>query len=241
MISFERIPENLTIGAIYQNTWRNMRTRFSNADRDILPSRLVIAKRTKYRRNKEGFYTTPEELLTVSSWSAPQYYPYNKLVGKGRGRQLKIKHNYRIFIAISLDKNEVYSFNSHIVWRVGSYKRPVKPPQKKVKTIYDETRTKLRIKYMDEPKTKQKKLIEDEIKKIRRSAPYLDYGDFNSRERGIMLDNYWRDYPVQNKFGCLYGPVLNRKMPEGIKLPFFCKHMIATISLLMRRGILNGY
>jgi hypothetical protein len=75
MISFINIPENLTIGAIYQYTWRYLNTRFTNADRDLLPSKLKIAQRKKYKRNKEGFYSTPEELLTVSSWSAPQYPP----------------------------------------------------------------------------------------------------------------------------------------------------------------------
>lgn len=241
MISFENIPENLTIGAIYQYTYRYLNTRLTNADRDLLPSRLVIAQRRKYKRNKEGFYVTPEELLTVSSWSAPQYYPYKKLKRNGNGRQLKVKHNYRIFLAISLSDGDIYSFHSYIVWRVGSYKRPIKPPQNKVKTIYRETRKKLEMKYRNETPKKRKELIEKEVQKIRKSAKYMDSGDFNARERGIMLDNYWRDYPLQYKFGCLYGPVLNRKMPEKIKMPFFCKHMIGVIAMLMRRGILHGY
>lgn len=241
MISFEKIPDNLTIGAIYQYTWRKMKSRFVYADRDLLPSKIVIAQRKKYKRNKEGFYTTPEELLTISSWSAPQYYPYIKVKGKESKRQLTIKHNYRIFVAISLDTADSYSFHSKIIWRVGSYKRPIKPPQNKVKTIYAETRSKLQHKYRKEPVSKQRELVEKDIRKIKKSAPFLDYGDFNSRTRGIMLDNYWRDYPLQYKFGCLYGPVLNSEMPEGIQLPFFCKHMIGVISLLMRRGILKGY
>ena len=241
MISFARIPSNLTIGAIYQYTWRKLKTRFSNADRDILPSKLVIAKRTKYKRNKEGFYTTPEELLTVSSWSAPQYYPYNKIKGKKSKRQMKIKHNYRIFIAISLSKGDIYSFNSKIVWRVGSYKKPIRPPQKQVKTIYPETRDRLNHKYRALSDAERKKMVKKDIDKIKKSATYLDYGDFNSRVRGINLDNYWRDYPLQNKFNCLYGPVLNRELPKNIDMPFFCKHMIMTLNLLMRRGILKGY
>lgn len=241
MISFKNIPDKLTIGMIYQYTWRHLNTRFTNADRDVLPSRVVLTQRRKYKRNKEGFYTTPEELLTVSTWSAPQYYPYNQIKGKKSARQMKIKHNYRVFIAISLDKNDVYSFNSKIIWRVGSYKRPVKPPQNKVKSIYPETRKQLEHKYRNEIESERKKLIKKEIAKIQKKATYLDVGDFNSRVRGIMLDNYWRNYPVQNKFGCLYGPVLNREMPEGIDMPFFCKHMIVILSILMRRGILKGY
>lgn len=241
MISFIDIPDKLTIGAIYQYTWRYMKTRFTNADRDILPSKLVIAQRRKYKRNKEGQYTTPEELLTVSTWSAPQYYPYTKVKGKKSRRQMRVKHNYRAFIAISLDSREVYSFNSKIIWRVGSYKRPIKPPQGKIKSIYKETREKLNYKYRSLSDSERAKAVRKEIEKIRKKAEYLDEGDFNSRVRGIMLDNYWRNYPVQNKFHCLYGAVLNRVMPEGIDMPFFCKHMIMIIALLMRRGILKGY
>lgn len=241
MISFENIPDTLTIGAIYQYTWRYLNTRFTNADRDILPSKMRIAQRRKYKRNKEGFYTTPEELLTVSSWSAPQYYPYNKIKGKESSKQMKIKHYYRIYIVISLSDGDIYSFNSKIIWRVGSYKRPVTPPQEKVKTIYKETVEKLNHKYRNEKVSVREKYIARDIKRIKKSAEYLDYGDYNSRVRGINLDNYWRDYPVQNKFYCLYGPVLNREMPRKIKMPFFCKHMIVVLHLLLKRGILKGY
>src|SRR5574344_1474171 len=112
MIEFNKIPNNITIGTIYSYTYRdkNTKTRFSNSDRDILPSRLFISQRKLYKRNKEGKYNTPDSLLMISSTSAPQYKPYTKYKGKDSKKQMKIKHTYDIALAIQLDSNDCYSF-----------------------------------------------------------------------------------------------------------------------------------
>lgn len=243
MIEFTRIPDKLTISAIYQYTYKNnlTRSRFDNSDRDILPSKFKIIERRKYKRNKEGKYTTPEEMLFVESWSAPQYQPYLAYKNKKAKRQLQIKHHYDVKIALQpylTDGN--YSFeNSKIIWRVGSYKTPKLPKQSDVKTIYHETRERLERKYRKLSEKDKKIAIQKEINKIKKHAKYISVGDYNSQVNGIMQDCYYRDYTVQQEFGCLYGPCKLVSKIDGIDLPFFDKHMISILSFLLRKGIIK--
>lgn len=240
MIEFSDIPDSLTIANIFEFTYRYMNTRFTNSDRDILPSRLRITERRKYHRNKEGKYNTPEEMLLISSMSAPQYKPYTNEKTKGAERQLKYRHTYDVRIALQLSDDECYSYRkSKIIWRTGSYKKPKKAPQSKVKTIYRETYDRLERKYSKFTKSERNKKIRIETDRIRKNAKYLDNGDYNSREFGIMLDCYYRDYFIQHKFGCLYGNCTYTEPYYEINLPFFDKHMIAVLLLLIKKGILK--
>lgn len=243
MIEFNKIPNNITIGTIYSYTYRdkNTKTRFSNSDRDILPSRLFISQRKLYKRNKEGKYNTPDSLLMISSTSAPQYKPYTKYKGKDSKKQMKIKHTYDIALAIQLDSNDCYSFNSKIIWRVGSQKKWLSHPnQNQIRTIYKETRERWNRKYNKLSTKEKKKAIDKEIAKIKKNE-YLDVGDYNSRVLGINGDNYFRCYPLQVKYGCLYGRSYFMEIPDKIKIPFFCKHMLGTLYFLLKKGILKGY
>ena len=243
MIEFTKIPDKLTIQTIYTYTYKNnyTRSRFDNSERDILPSKLKINERIKYKRNKEGKFSTPEEMLIISSWSAPQYQPYISYKSKRAKKQMKVKHNYEIKIAIQPYLTEGnYSFeNSKIIWRVGSYKKWKTPKQSEVKTIYKETRERLERKYKKLNETDRKKKIKEEVDKIKKRAKYLDIGDFNSRVQGINADCYFRDYLMQKKFNCLYGPCYYLNDCEGVELPFFDKHLIGILSYLIYKGILK--
>lgn len=240
MIRFKN--DTPTIMQIFQYTYLYVYSRFEYSKRDLLPTKLTVNRKKAYALNKEGKFSAPRERLEIRSWSAPQYPPYSKIKSKGAKRQMKVKHNYNIIFAIQLDSNENYSFQSKIIWRVGSYQKPnFHPPQKYIKTIYTETREKLkkRIERKEKDPEKRKQMLEKELTKIKNSATYLDVGDYNSQVKGVNLDNYFRCYPLQAKFNCLYGPPLNLAMPEKIVMPFFCKHSLGVIAFLLKKGILK--
>jgi len=90
---------------------------------------------------------------------------------------------------------------------------------------------------------KKKKLIEAKKKynkrktDHRKSAPYLDKGDFNSRVNGINGDAHFRLHPALKMFGHLYGREPENLTPNPKNI--FCpKHMLALIDFLIKRGIL---
>lgn len=232
-----------TIAEVYQYTYSNktVRTRFANKKRDILPSKIKIEKRTVYKKNKEGEFTAPEERLFIYSESAPQYYPYNKVKTNGAKRQLKIRHHYDIIIAIQKTPSGNYSFwDSKIIWRVGSLKKyPKYIPQNKVKTIHNDTRQRIERKYAKLPLKEKRIAMEKEFNKIRKNSPYLNDGDYVSQEFGINGDNYFRDYPLQVKFNCLYGRCYHTDLPKDIAFPFFCKHALNMIEFLLKKGIIK--
>ena len=233
-----------TIAQIYQYTYSNktVRNRFDYMERDVLKTRIKITKRTVYRKNKEGKFTSPEERLYVESFSNPQYYPYTKIKTKGAKRQRKIRHEYDCIFAIQpYGENKIYSFwNSKIVFRIGSQKKwQENVPQNKVKTIYNSTRDKLERKYSKLPTKEKQLMIKKECDKIRKRAIYLDKGDFNSRVNGLNGDFYFRDAYIMQRYSCLYGRCWYSQKYQGIEYPFFPKHAIAIINYLLRRGILK--
>lgn len=239
MIEFKQ--NTPTIEQVYQYTYREVESRFDYSERDILPSRFTITTRKQYKKNKEGKYTTPEEMIVVKSWSAPQYYPYTKLKSKKTvKRQLTVKHNYDIILCIQPTSDGTYSYhNSKIIWRVGSLKKWKQPKQKEVKTIFRETHDKLKKKYTDKNGKVDMNSVKKEEDKIRKTSKYLDVGDYNSQVNGINGDNYFRNYHLQQKFNCLYGKNPCDEPLEEYDFPFFCKHMISVLNILLHRKIIK--
>ena len=236
-----------TIEQVFQYTWRNKltHTRFEYANRDVLPSRIKIQNRKVYSVDalKKESKDAPRECIAISSTSAPQYYPYTAVKGKKSKKQMKIKHTYSVTMIIQPTSDGSYNYHSSkIIWRIGSYQKPMKPSQKFVKTIYSETREKLRKRFERKYKTKKEadEAVKKECEKIRKNAKYLNVGDYLAQEKGIYLDAYYRNYNVQQKFNCLYGPLSGAVKPyKGIIFPFFSKHCLAIISWCLKKGILK--
>ncbi len=225
----------LTIREIMLYTDRYFKTRFDNYERDILPSRLRITEKKTYVKDRPDTF---EEKLEIESWSAPQYLPYIRHT-KGN-RQLKYKHHYSIVIQLAKDDKGNFSYDSKIRWRVGSFKQwEESPPQKHIKTIYNKTKQKLKKKFTNKQGILNKTLYNNEIKKIKKSAKYLNIGDYNSLNNGINGDFYFRCMYVAHKYGCLYGPITNKGINESILLPFFGKHEIAVLFFLIKKGIIK--
>jgi len=236
-----------TIKQVFLYTWDTRRNRFTYSERDVVPTKIQIIKRLTYSKNKKGEFSIPDERLTIVSVSYPQYKPYTQLIKRTAKKQTMVSHEYNCIISLQKDKNKEFSMNSKIVWRVGSYKKFVKPPQRMVKMIYEETERELTKKFAKSKNrnAKQvKKAVEDWIKKNKRVAPYYSVGDYAAQVLGINLDNYYRIYPMQLKFNCLYGPPTQTEpsthpYDRDIKYPFFDKHMIAIIFVLLKKNILK--
>jgi hypothetical protein len=232
-------PKTPTIFEVFNYTYNVLETRFENYERDVLPSRLKIRDKLVYAKNKKGLYTTPDERLEVESWSAPQYSPYDKLKSSGAKRQMKVKHQYSIIMALQKDANGIYSMQSKVIWRVGSYKRMKYPPQRLIKQIYKETREALKKKYDDDPD-----LVREAIDKIKKHAIYESVGDYAAQVLGINLDNYHRNYWLQARYLCLFGPLTNPEINKNprdkhIRFPFACKHFLGLILFLVKKGIIK--
>lgn len=237
-----------TIKQIFLYTWEVRKNRFTYSERDVVPSRIKILKKLVYSKNKKGEYSTPDERLDIVSVSYPQYRPFNQLVSHRDVLQRTVSHQYNCVVCIVKDKNKQFSMDSKIVWRVGSFKKYVhKPPQKLIKMIYEDTEEKLKQRF-----SKSKSYTKGDvlrvtrrwIKKNKRNAPYYSVGDYNAQALGINADNYFRIYPFQYKFDCLYGPPTQiepsrHPYDTDIKFPFFDKHMLAIIFLLLRKNILK--
>ena len=241
MIEFK--PNQPTIAEIYRYTYSNpkTRTRFEYMKRDIIKTKVKIERRTVYKRSKENKLLTPEERLFVRSFSHPNYSPFSYLKSRGAKKQRKITHQYDIVLCIGKTEEGIYSYwNSPIVWRIGSQKKyPKTVPQNKVKTIFRSTREKLERKYRNLPKKQKDEAIKKEIKKIKERSPYEDVGDYCSRELGIMLDAYFRDFYIMKKFSCLYGKLWYDKPNPDVLMPFFDKHCLFLVGWLMMKGILK--
>jgi len=210
-------------------------------ERDVLKTKVKIERRVVYKRNKENSTMTPTERLYIRTESFPNYPPYINVKSRNAKKQRKIRHQYDIICCIGKDENGEYNYwTSPIVWRIGSQKKyPKVVPQSKVKTIFKSTRERLEKKYTKLPQKQKAEMIKKEIEKIKKRATYLDVGDYCSRELGIMLDAYFRDFYVMKKFSCLYGKLHWDVPNDEIQFPFFDKHMLNLISYLMKMGILK--
>jgi len=231
-----------TIREIMFLTNQFFKTRFEYSERDILPSKIKVLTKKTYIKDREGIF---EQKLEIETWSAPQYYPYIKHIkNKPVKKQLKNKHHYSVTIQLAPDELGRYSYDSKIRWRVGSFKKvPDKVSQNKVKSIFYETRKKVTAKYNKKKNITNKEkreLIKKELDIIRKKGKYLDVGDYLSQELGINLDNYYRNYYAQYLNGALYGPIYYTEPHEDNpqQIPFFCKHMIAILMVLLKKKII---
>lgn len=243
------IDGTFTLQQMLENTYTSkFKTRFEYKTRDVL-KKVVLIKETTLHPDRPD---SPTVTYTFRSYSFPQYYPYNKHTS---GKQKKHKHQYDQVLSIVADENGQFSMNSrNWKYRLGSQKKWQKNvPQNKVKTIFRETqekwnkdkfqeRERLIKRYSGETLKKKIKELDLKYKKRaeqhRKSAPYLDAGDYNSQVRGINGDAAFRVHPALEFWGHLYG-----KNSEGIPadpINAFCpKHMIALIEYLIKINILK--
>jgi hypothetical protein len=238
MLSHPITEQTPTIATVYRYTFQDLHTRFFNKERDILTTKIKVTNKIIYKKNKEGKFSSPDERLDIMSWSAPQYKPYLK---KDQKRQMKVKHHYDIILVLQKDDFGEYSFMSKIQWRVGSYKKwDSKPSQAKVKTILGSTKERLKKSCITKGEFDREK-YNKKIEQYKKSGRYLDCGDYNSQEKGINGDNYFRNYLVQARFDCLFGPLPDKSLSESIdtNYPFFCKHTLAVIDYLLKRKIIK--
>lgn len=232
-----------TIEEVWLYTYRLKKTRFENMERDILPSKIKVINRLVYKKNKEGKTSAPDERLQIISYSAPQYGEYIRGKGKNVKRQMKVKHHYDTTMSLLKDSDGNFSFQSKILWRVGSNKKwDSKPSQTKIKAIYTSTRVKLKKKFTDKKTGKLNKILYNkEIELIKKKGKYLSVGDYNSQERGINGDFYWRQMPLCYAYNCLYGPLTQDQFDSRDRdtYPFFGKHEISIIMYMLKKGILK--
>lgn len=214
------IDGTYTIREVLQFTKQYVPNRFEYRKRDVL-KRITIQKVIELSPDRPS---EPSIRYTITSFSFPQYKPYINVKGKQAKKQRSIRHQYDTIL--TMDRLSIDTKAWKI--RTGTTKKWIaKPPQKYVKQIYRETR-----------KLWDKKRIERHKKK----APYLDPGDYNSQERGIMADWIFRQAYAFHKAGHFYGNPQMGKRPSSLNrkaVLFFNKHQINIIETLMVRGILG--
>ena len=207
------------------------RNRFDNRDRDVI-KRITIKEVRELSYSKPG---APTIKYVIETYSYPQYPPYSGLIDVRRGRQTqrRIRHEYDT--VLELDRLSIDTI--HWKMRLGSGRKWVRrPPQSQVKQIYRETMRKWRRQF------KGKKLRE-KIQKHKKSAKYLDVGDYNSQVLGINGDFTFRCAWAYYVHGHLFGRQYYGNIPSRITNPhavmFATKHTINILEVLMRRGILK--
>ena len=210
--------------------------RFDNARRDVV-KKLVI-KEVKHFETKR--LAEPLIRYRIESKSWPNYKPYLR---KGKKFQRRVPHRYDVILQL----DELSINTSAWKGRLGSGRKwNPRPPQNKIKSIYRETRKKWEKQSLKKGKTKkaQKQWLKEKIEKHKKSAMYLDVGDFNSRINGINADFVFRFAYAWSSHNHLYGQTYGYRVPANktnrLNIVAFPKHMINIIELLMRRGILKN-
>lgn len=247
------IDGQLTLAEIVRLTYTSKyRTRFKYMKRDVI-KKIIITKETELHPDRPG---EPTVRFNFETRSWPQYYPYNKHTG---GRQRKYHHEYDSILTIQASPDGTYSMNTTFwKYRLGSQKKwNDKPPQAKIKSLYRETSKAWRKDYLedyadikfhnpvgerrDKLLAKRKKVYEDKIKKHKKSAVYLDVGDFNSRVNSINADAYFLMHPILAYYGHLYGKNVHKGSIPDYSKPFICKHGLRLIDELIKLGILKEF
>ena len=243
------IDGTFSLRQLVENTYKTkFRTRFKYKVRDVLKKVIIIKETTLNPDSK----SSPTITYVFKSFSYPSYGVYLKHTSANKQR--KYKHQYDQVLSIVADDNGKFSMDStDWKYRLGSQKKwQDNVPQSKVKTIYRETLARWREEYEKEcnaikrrfaGEQKTKKLLEAKKKfdkrkeQHRRTAPYLDKGDFNSRVRGINGDFSFRAQSAFAYWGHLYGRNSENysQDPENMFAP---KHMLALIDFLIKIGIL---
>jgi len=226
---------NFTIKQVMLLTRRHFPTRFNYRERDVL-RRVVIKERYDINVNHPE---RPQKYFKIETFSYPQYGAY---VRGSRGRnQRRIRHQYESILTLK----ELTLNNKIWKYRLGSYKKWVKkPPQKHIQSLYPETRRRFREKAQRRARTQQEAQAEYRrlVQRHKRSAKYLDVGDYNAQMLGINGDFIFRDAWALRYHGHLYGqmhPLRSAPERNPSNIPFFPKHGLALIEHLMKRGILK--
>jgi len=244
------IDGTFTLRQMLENTYTSkFKTRFEYRTRDVL-KKVVLIKETTLHPDRPD---SPTVTYVFRSFSYPQYGNYIK--GKTGNKQRKTKHQYDQVLSIVADENGQFSMNSRSwKYRLGSQKKwQTNVPQNKVKTIYKETqekwkkekfekRERLIRRYSGEVLKKKIKQLDEEFKKKieqhKKSAPYLDKGDYCSRVLGINGDFAFRCQKAYQAFGHLYGRMTEPGCSDDLINMFAPKHMLALIDFLIKIGIL---
>jgi len=244
------IDGTFTLRQMLENTYTSkFKTRFEYKTRDVL-KKVVLIKETTLHPDRPN---SPTVTYVFRSFSYPQYGNYIK--GKTGNKQRKYKHQYDQVLSIVADENGQFSMNSrNWKYRLGSQKKwQTNVPQNKVKTIYKETqekwkkekfekRERLIRRYSGEVLKKKIKQLDEEFKKKieqhKKSAPYLDKGDYCSRVLGINGDFAFRCQKAYQAFGHLYGRMTEPGCSDDLINMFAPKHMLALIDFLIKIGIL---
>jgi len=226
---------SFTIKEVALLTQKYFSNRIDYMKRDVLIK--VIIKEQKIINVKDK--TRPQIKFIIETQSYPQYYPYNKHTG---GVQRKYRHEYDSVLEL-----DVLSVNSTAwVYRLGSGRKwEDSPPQSQIKQIYKKTRRimKRRADRRGSTNKERLQLYRELVAKHRKRAKYLDVGDYNSKVNGINADFYFRDVWAFHKHGHLFGRQYSGVMPSPETnpgaIPFFPKHTIRLIDILLQRGILK--
>ena len=255
MDSHGEIHGTFTLKEMLQFTYTSKyRTRFDYMKRDVI-LRVEMIEETELHPDRPS---KPDKTFIFQTRSYPQYYPYTKhLKGTTYQRQRKHHHQYDAILAIKADENGQYSLNTKTwKYRLGSQKAwMAKPPQKQIKSIYRPTMEAWKqdlhedladIKFMNPPGERRDKLIakrqlmfKKKVDAHRKSAKYLDAGDYNSQVRGINGDFAFRVAPTLYHYGHLYGKQVQTEADGDFSHPFLPKHALRLIDYLIKQGILH--
>lgn len=230
-------------------THQNKPNRFDYMARDVLKT-IQVVKETELNPERPS---ETNKTLTIKSYSYPSYYPYVK---PPKTRQRTVKHEYDTVLTIRADEQGHASIDSkQWAMRLGSQKKWIyKPPQNQLKQIYGETRAKWKAK-RDSNIAKIRRTINNRHERAvavrvvqneyrqtiadhRTHAKYLNVSDWNSRVLGINGDAYTKVHPVLQHYGHLFGRNWSTEEADYAR-PFFPKHTLRLIDILMKKGILQ--
>lgn len=235
----DKIGGTFTLREALELTRREYKSRYDNKDRDKL--RFIKIKSIKYFSKDRP--SLPKMRYEIISRSYPSYGNYLKdKRGRKRKSQRSIAHFYdTTFVfgdeGIILD---TYKWKS----RCGSMKKWRKAPQNQIGTIRKSTLALWKRMAERRFKTKEEanKWVQTKIKRHKKSARYVDDGDWNSQVQGINGDFIFRcayayythnHLDGRNYFG-------NKKSSLNKKnIVFFTKHQLIVLEKLLKEGILS--
>lgn len=227
---------DFTIPDVIRDTYNHFPTRLQTKRRDVVKRIEVKEIKTVERHDAEARVRTQYWIIS-KSW--PNYPPYLR---PGRSRQRRIPHYYDI--VIEMDELTLTTKNWRM--RVGSGRKwDNHPPQKLIKTLYPETRRRMRRQAERRTNNSREanKLYKELVDKHKRRAKYLDVGDYNSRERGLNGDWVFRQSYAYHVHGHLWGRNYYGNVPAPQTNPsnivFFDKHQLNTLETLMRTGVIQ--
>jgi hypothetical protein len=228
----------LSIFNVYTYTLQSkFSSRFAYKERDTLKG-VIISKVQEFQLDRTGIRSGIPQVkykITAITSSYPQYLPYTKETTKSKQR--KYRHSYSIILELA-----DLSIHSLFKFRVGSDRLwKDHPPKSMLKTISKEERTRIESQIRGSIKDvkKHKEELKKRIENRKKSAPYLDAGDYNSRVLGLNGDFYFRVGPIAKQYGCLYGKYCNISKPKDLTMVFFPKHCLRLIEILVSKKILK--